>query len=56
MTILEHELQKYSLWMDELNKKRNEFGESSAEFKSSEEKLHVLVSKQDQLFRGTQAF
>lgn len=52
MGILDHELQKYAIWVDELDKKRREYGEHGPEFKSSETKFNVLVRKQEQLFRG----
>ncbi|VDL93669.1 unnamed protein product [Schistocephalus solidus] len=51
MTILDHEMKKYGLWTEELEKKRRDHGESSLDFKSSDDKFGVLLKKQEQLFR-----
>lgn len=58
MTIVEHELQKYDLWTEELQQKKRlmlENGQSEearTAYETSLGKYETLVRKQEQLFRG----
>ncbi|THD19439.1 Kinesin-associated protein 3 [Fasciola hepatica] len=58
MTIIEHELQKYDLWTEELQQKKRlmlENGQSEEAriaYETSLGKYETLVKKQEQLFRG----
>ncbi|KAA3675533.1 uncharacterized protein DEA37_0006692 [Paragonimus westermani] len=64
MTIIEHELQKYDLWMEELKMKERAIAEltpksdlialeeARSSYESSVAKFTTLTRKQEQLFRG----
>lgn len=59
MTIIDHELKKYDLWNEEIQKKRksmsemekDEKGKAKEEYEKSLKKFESLVKKQDQLLR-----
>ncbi|CDI98223.1 kinesin associated protein 3 [Echinococcus multilocularis] len=51
MSILEHEIQNYARWMEELKRIQAEQGEDCPEYKENAEKYEDLVRKQEQLLR-----
>lgn len=52
MSILEHEIQTYAGWMEDLKRMRTEQGEDCSEYELNGEKCEDLVRKQEQLLRG----